>query len=107
MESYSALAASYDELTQDELVYMHLVRATDIDMGRHMNNVVYIRLLLDCFSAKELASGTIRSIEAHYASPCLEGETLGVFCRREEGRCRMAVKHADGRPAVLAQVIFG
>ena len=48
----------------------------------------------------------IRTIEAHYASPCLEGETLGVFCRREEGRCRMAVKHADGRPAVLAQVIF-
>ena len=73
----------------------------------HMNNVVYIRLLLDCFSAKELASGMIRTIEAHYASPCLEGETLGVFCRREEGRCRMAVKHADGRPAVLAQVIFG
>ena len=97
----------HDDLTQDELVYPHLVRATDIDMGRHMNNVVYIRLLLDCFSAKELASGMIRTIEAHYASPCLEGETLGVFCRREEGRCRMAVKHADGSPAVLAQVIFG
>lgn len=96
----------HDDLTQDELVYPHPVRATDIDMGRHMNNVVYIRLLLDCFSAKELASGMIRTIEAHYASPCLEGETLGVFCRREEGRCRMAVKHADGRPAVLAQVIF-
>ena len=57
--------------------------------------------------SKELASGMIRTIEAHYASPCLEGEMLGVFCRREEGRCRMAVKHADGRPAVLAQVIFG
>ena len=76
-------------------------------MGRHMNNVVYIRLLLDCFSAKELASGAIRTIEARYASPCLEGETLGVFCRREENLCCMAVKHADGRPAVLAQVIFG
>lgn len=32
----------HDELTQDELIYTHLVRATDIDMGRHMNNVVYI-----------------------------------------------------------------
>lgn len=46
----------HDELTQDELIYTHLVRATDIDMGRHMNNVVYIRLLLDCLPAKELAS---------------------------------------------------
>ena len=61
MESYSALAASYDELTQDELIYTHLVRATDIDMGRHMNNVVYIRLLLDCLPAKELASGRIKN----------------------------------------------
>ena len=94
------------ELTQDDLVYTHHVRATDIDMGRHMNNVVYIRLLLDCFSAKELASGRIKSIEAHYASPCLEGETLGVFCRRKERLCRMAVRHADGRPAVLAQIVF-
>ena len=75
-------------------------------MGRHMNNVVYIRLLLDCFSAKELASGMVKSVEAHYASPCLEGETLGVFCRRKERLCRMAVRHADGRPAVLAQIVF-
>ena len=97
----------HDELTQDELIYTHLVRATDIDMGRHMNNVVYIRLLLDCLPAKELASGRIKSIEAHYASPCLEGETLGVFCRREGQICRMAVRHADGRSAVLAQVEFG
>ena len=96
----------HDELTQDELIYTHLVRATDIDMGRHMNNVVYIRLLLDCLPAKELASGRIKSIEAHYASPCLEGETLGVFCRRKERLCRMAVRHADGRPAVLAQIVF-
>ena len=82
------------------------MRATDIDMGRHVNNVVYIRLLLDCFPAKTLADGSIRSIEAHYASPCLEGETLGVYCRSEGDLCRMAVKHADGKPAVLAQVIF-
>ena len=97
----------HDELAQDDLVYTHLVRATDIDMGRHMNNVVYIRLLLDCFRAKELAFGAVKRIEAHYASPCLEGETLGVFCRREGQICRMAVRHADGRSAVLAQVEFG
>ena len=67
-----APARLHDDLTQDELVYTHLVRATDIDMGRHMNNVVYI-----------------------------------VFCRREDRLCRMAVRHADGRAAVLAQIVFG
>ena len=97
----------HDDLTQDEPLYTHLIRATDIDMGRHMNNVVYIRLLLDCFSSKELASDAIRSIEAHYASPCLEGETLGIFCHRDGQTCRMSVRHADGRAAVLAQIVFG
>ena len=81
------------------------VRATDIDVGRHVNNLAYVRAMLGCCTAEELTR--VQTFEIHYASPCLEGETLGVFCRREEGRCRMAVKHADGRPAVLAQVIFG
>ena len=96
----------HDDFTDADFARNSTVRPTDIDFGRHMNNVAYIRVLLDCFSAKQIASGTIRSIEAHYASPCLEGETLGVYCRREGNCCRMAVKHADGKPAVLAQVIF-
>lgn len=38
-----------DDLLPEELVQRHTVRSTDIDMGRHMNNVAYVRLLLDCF----------------------------------------------------------
>ena len=62
----------------------YTVRPTDIDFGQHMNNVAYIRVLLDCFSAAQIASGKIASIEAHYAAPCLEGETLSVY-RKPEG----------------------
>lgn len=82
----------------------YTVRPTDIDFGRHMNNVAYVRVLLDCFSAAELASGRIASMEVHYAAPCLEGEELGVYCRREENGCRLAIKKADGKAAVLAAV---
>ena len=39
-----------DDLTQAELVRGYTVRPTDIDFGRHMNNVAYVRVLLDCFS---------------------------------------------------------
>ena len=52
-----------DDLTQAELVRGYTVRPTDIDFGRHMNNVAYVRVLLDCFSAAELASGRIASME--------------------------------------------
>ena len=93
-----------DDLMQAELVRGYTVRPTDIDFGRHMNNVAYVRVLLDCFSAAELASGRIASMEVHYAAPCLEGEELGVYCRREENGCRLAIKKADGKAAVLAAV---
>ena len=71
-----------------------------------MNNVAYIRVILDCFCAKVIASGQIASIEAHYASPCLEGEKLSVYRKQEADTVRIAIKKADGKPAVLAAVRF-
>ena len=95
-----------DDLTQAELVRGYTVRSTDIDFGRHMNNVAYVRVLLDCFSAAQIASGKIASIEAHYAAPCLEGETLSVYRKSEGETVRIAIKKESGKPAVLAAVRF-
>ena len=91
-------------ITDADLARNYTVRPTDIDFGRHMNNVAYIRVLLDCFSAKQIASGTISSIEAHYALPCLEGETLSVYQKQDCDTVRIAIKKQDGKPAVLAAV---
>ena len=71
-----------------------------------MNNVAYVRALLDCFPAKTLADGSITSMEVHYAAPCYEGERLTVYQKREGSLCRMAVKRPDGKNAVLAAVRF-
>lgn len=90
-----------DDFTPDDFVRNYTVRPTDIDFGRHMNNVAYIRVLLDCFSAKQIASGTISSIEAHYASPCLEGETLSVYQKQDGDTVRIAIKKQDGKPRRL------
>ena len=95
-----------DDLTQAELVRGYTVRPTDSDFGRHMNNVAYVRVLLDCFSAAQIASGKIASIEAHYAAPCLEGETLSVYRKPEGETVRIAIKKESGKPAVLAAVRF-
>lgn len=95
-----------DDFAPEDFVREYTVRPTDIDFGRHMNNVAYIRVVLDCFSAKTIASGTISSIEAHYAAPCLEGETLCVYQKQEADTVRVAIKKADGKAAVLAAVRF-
>lgn len=95
-----------DDFTDADFARNYTVRPTDIDFGRHMNNVAYIRVLLDCFSAKQIASGTIASIEAHYSAPCLEGETLSVYQKQDGDTVRIAIKKPDGKPAVLAAVRF-
>lgn len=96
-----------DDFADEHWVRSCAVRATDIDFGQHMNNVAYVRTLLDCFSAAELASGAIASVEVHYCAPCLEGEMLTVYKKpTEAGECRLAIKKADGKAAVLAAVRF-
>ena len=79
---------------------------TVIARGSHMNNVAYVRLLLDCFTAKELASGDIRSVELHYSTPCFEGEELTVYKKAEGGCCRIGIVKPDGRTASQACVTF-
>lgn len=45
----------HDDFTPADEVFTHTVRSTDIDAGHHMNNVAYVRVLLDCFPAAVLA----------------------------------------------------
>ncbi len=96
----------HDDFSPDEAAETYTVRSTDIDMGRHMNNVAYVRLLLGRFPAKTLASGRIRSIELHYGAPCLEGELLTVYQKQDGSTVRFAVSKPDGKKAVLAAVRF-
>lgn len=93
-----------DTFAPGDFVREYTVRATDIDLGHHMNNISYIRVLLDCFSAAQLASGAISSIEAHYSAPCLEGETLSVFRHQAEDTVLFAIRKADGKAAFLGAV---
>lgn len=93
-----------DGFTDEELYDVRPVRSTDIDFGQHMNNVAYVKLLLDGFSVDELASGAIRSFEIHYNAPCLEGDRLSLYKRRTEGGYALGIRRGDGKTAALASV---
>ncbi len=71
------------------LVYTHTVRASDLDINRHVNNITYIKFALDCLSAKELEKTDIKSFEMYYTSQCFEGETLSLYREDNliEARC--------------------
>ena len=86
---------------------IELTPSLEISDNGHMNNVAYVRLLLDCFSAKELASANIQSVELHYSTPCFEGEALTVYKKSlDDGTCRIGIVKPDGKTASQACVTF-
>jgi len=68
---FKPLAGEWEE-------FSYTVTAMDIDTGCHMNNVMYIRMLLNTFSGEELRAMDIRELEISYRRACLEGEKLTV-----------------------------
>lgn len=83
-------------------VCTYTVRPSDIDIGRHMNNVAYLRMLMDSFSVAEQEGMSIREMEILFCMPCFEGETLDVMRRRTECGYEFGVRRPDGRYAALA-----
>ncbi len=86
----------------------YTVRSTDIDMGRHMNNVAYVRMLAGLFSTEVREHNPIRELEIHYRSACYEGDVLSL-CQKDTGDRSLALRAAageDDRTVVLARAQF-
>jgi len=83
----------------------YTVRSTDIDVGGHMNNAAYPRMLLGAFSSKELEALKIREMELCYRAPCYEGETLTLLARRTEEGFDLTALRPDGKAALLCRVL--
>lgn len=81
-----------EEFYDDDVVYSRTMRASDIDLNRHVNNVSYIRLALDCFTTDELENMNFDSFEMYYVSQCYEAQTLTLY---RKGNCIEARRDGD------------
>ena len=88
----------------EELAQVYTVGSMDIDVGQHMNNVAYIRMLLGTFTTAELAAMDISEVEVSYRSACFEGEELSIYRQKEENAWRFQVEKPDGSVAVHALI---
>ncbi|MBQ2478893.1 MAG: hypothetical protein II510_05420 [Erysipelotrichales bacterium] len=57
----------------------YTVASTDIDLGGHMNNVAYVRMIARLFPFAEWNRMNIEEAEAIYRAQCFEKETLTVY----------------------------
>ena len=82
------------------LCQRYTVGSRDIDMGRHMNNVAYVRMLLGTFTVAELETMDIAEAEISYSMACREGEELSVYRRLGGEGWHFLVQKPDGATAV-------
>lgn len=90
--------------SDEDQVYSHTVATTDVDLGRHMNNVAYLRVLTDSFSVAELENMRVSEMEILFLMPCFEGDALRIMRRATDYGYEFGVRRPDGRYAALAQL---
>lgn len=94
-----------EDFSDAETLEHYRVRSTDIDLGHHMNNVAYPRVMLGAISAAALREKPVREMDVIFRSPCFEGEMLTLKHRETPNGMELALLHADGKPAALARVV--
>lgn len=82
----------------------YTVQTTDIDVGHHMNNVAYLRALLNSFTVAELESLDVSEMEIMFCMPCFEGNQLDILRRKTDYGYEFGVRRPDGRYAALALI---
>ena len=83
----------------------YTVRSTDIDMGGHMNNVAYVRMLCGLFSVAEWNAMDPKEVEVHYRAQAHEGDTLLLQKRAaEDGAIELRAAPEDGATVLLARI---
>lgn len=84
---------------------LHKVRSSDIDMARHMNNVAYVRAIVDAFSVAEWERMDVRQIDMIFLHSAREGDALAFRrCRCGDGLDIVGTLE-DGRPCVMARLV--
>jgi medium-chain acyl-[acyl-carrier-protein] hydrolase len=80
------------------------VRASDLDMNRHVNNVNYIDWALEALPPDTRGSSRLRRLQIDYLAECHEGDTVISKCAPAgDGGCyRHGIYRADGSFAAAA-----
>lgn len=95
-----------EDFSSDEELGVYTVRSTDIDLGQHLNNAAYVRIIFGMLSCAELETLDIKEMEINFRSPCYEGDILSVRRRKTDNGFEVGVIREDGTTASVAQIVF-
>lgn len=93
-----------EDFTDSYAIAEYTVKSTDIDIGKHMNNIAYLRALFGAFSCDELERLNITEVDISYRLQCYEGETLTLKQRRDGNAIEIGFINKDGKTAATARL---
>lgn len=73
------------EVNEADLCFKRTIRSSDIDENGHTNNVIYSRIVTDCFTTDFLHKNTVSSYELHFISESREADELLVYKKEIDG----------------------
>ena len=79
-------------------IYQQKVLPQHIDMSHHMNNIEYVKLALNVFSASDLELCIPSALEIHYLGESKEGQIMRVFRANHNGATYMRILDEADRP---------
>ncbi len=86
--------------------YTYTVRYTDLDKSMHMNNLLYVHMLLNALPSSFYQAHFIRALEIHYLKQCYEGENIRIYKTELNGGVLLLGEKADGQAAVQGMLEF-
>ena len=85
----------------------HRVLNTDIDMARHMNNVAYVRAIVNTFPVARWEAMDVREMDIIFRASAHEGDVLRFQSRRDGSLLDVRGSLPDGSTSVLARLRLG
>lgn len=81
------------------------ISSSDIDLGQHMNNAAYLRMVFGAFSCAELDAMQIKEVDINFRLPCLEGEELTLRRVAKENMTDIGIFRPDGKLAATVRIL--
>ena len=95
-----------DDFDGSDSLGSYTVRATDIDLGGHMNNAIYPRVIAGAFSAAAWREMDIAEMEIAFRAPCYEGDVLDLQKKATPEGIALRLS-CDNRTIALARIAKG
>lgn len=73
-----------EQVDETHYNHTHNVLFTDIDGNKHTNNIVYIKMMLDCFTVEEFSKINFDEMQIAYVSQTFYGEQIKMYKKQTD-----------------------